>query len=397
MKKVRKQFLVFGQPLIEQAEINEVVDSLQKAWLGTGPKVHQFEDDFKKYKGIPYAAAVNSCTAALHLSCLAVDLKPGDEVITTAMTFCATINAIIHSGATPVLVDIDPSLNIDASKIEQKITPKTKAILVMHFAGRPCAMKEIQAIAKKHHLKIIEDCAHAIESEYHGQKTGTIGDLGCFSFYSTKNIVTGEGGMVVGRDPAIMNRIKIMALHGLSADAWQRFSDSGYKHYYVEELGFKYNMMDLQAAIGLHQLKRIENYRQKRRKIWETYMNAFSDLDAGLPPLPEPNTQHAYHLFSIRISKNRHGLSRDEFLTAMTKANIGVGVHYLSIPEHPFYQKTFGWKAQDYPKARLYGQETVSLPLSPKLTDEDVDDVVNAVIDILAKSGSRITQNSFKK
>jgi dTDP-4-amino-4,6-dideoxygalactose transaminase len=388
MTMARKQFLTFGQPLIEQAEIDEVVDSLRKAWLGTGPKVHQFERDFKEYKGAPYAAAVNSCTAALHLSCLAVGLKPGDEVITTAMTFCATINAIIHSGATPVLVDIDKSLNLDASKIEQKITPKTRAILVVHFAGRPCAMNEIQAVAKKHKLKVIEDCAHAIESEYHGQKTGTIGDLGCFSFYSTKNIVTGEGGMVIGRDQAMIDRIKIMALHGLSADAWKRFSDAGYKHYYVEELGFKYNMMDLQAAIGLHQLKRVEAYWQKRLEIWDIYMKAFKDLNVGLPPVPEPNTRHAYHLFSIRISKDRHGISRDEFLSHMTKANIGVGVHYLALPEHPFYQKTFGWNTRDYPQACAYGQETVSLPISPKLTAQDVDDVVNAVVDTVSKGKS---------
>jgi len=249
---MRSSMLVFGQPDIREEDINEVVDSLRKSWLGTGPKVHQFENDFAKYKDVSYCVAVNSCTAALHLACRALDLKPQDEVITSAMTFCATINAIIHSGATPVLADIDPTtLNIDPQQIEKKITKKTKAILLIHFAGRPCAMDEILRIAKEHHLAIIEDCAHAIESEYKGQRTGTFGDFGCFSFYATKNITTGEGGIVISHHEDLINKIKIMALHGMSNDAWRRFSDKGYKHYYVVDRGFKYNMMDIQAAIGI--------------------------------------------------------------------------------------------------------------------------------------------------
>lgn len=383
---MRDKLLVFGQPLIEQAEIDEVIDSIKKAWLGTGPKVRQFEADFARYKEIPYSAAVNSCSAAMHLSCIALGLKKGDEIITTAMTFCATVNAIIHAGATPVLADIDPeTLNISALEIEKKITSKTKALIVVHFAGRPCDMDAIMDIATRHHLYVIEDCAHAIESEYKCKKTGTIGDLGCFSFYSTKNIVTGEGGMVVGRNEALINRIKILALHGMSADAWSRFSDKGYKHYYVQEAGFKYNMMDLQAAFGIHQLKRIEQYWRKRQKIWGQYMETFKDLPIGLPAPIEKDIRHAYHLFTIRINENDAGIDRDAFLEKMTIAKIGTGIHYLSIPEHPFYKKQYGWNKADFPNALSYGRQTISLPISPKLTAQDTQDVIEAVTKIIGK------------
>lgn len=376
----RQSFIVFGQPCIAQDEIDEVVDSLKNAWLGTGPKVTQFENDFAVYKGIPYAAAVNSCTAGLHLCCVALNLQPGDEVITTPMTFCATVNAIIHSGATPVLADINPeTLNIDPYQIKEKITPRTKAIIPVHFAGRACEMGSIMQIAREHRLVVIEDCAHAIETELGGEKAGTFGDFGVFSFYSTKNIVTGEGGMVISKNPDAIQRIRKLSLHGMSIDAWQRFSQTGYKHYYVEEAGFKYNMMDLQAAIGIHQLKKVDEYWQRRKQIWETYMDAFEGLPVGLPAPVEPKFRHAYHLFTIRVNKDKTGISRDEFLEAITVNGIGVGVHYLSIPEHPYYQQTFGWHPDDYPNAAAYGRETVSLPISAKLTEEDVHRIVNAV------------------
>jgi len=380
----RQSFIVFGQPCIAQDEIDEVVDSLKNAWLGTGPKVTQFENDFAVYKGIPYAAAVNSCTAGLHLCCVALNLQPGDEVITTPMTFCATVNAIIHSGATPVLADINPeTLNIDPYQIKEKITPRTKAIIPVHFAGRACEMGSIMQIAREHRLVVIEDCAHAIETELGGEKAGTFGDFGVFSFYSTKNIVTGEGGMVISKNPDAIQRIRKLSLHGMSIDAWQRFSQTGYKHYYVEEAGFKYNMMDLQAAIGIHQLKKVDEYWQRRKQIWETYMDAFEGLPVGLPAPVEPNSRHAYHLFTIRLNKDLTGISRNEFLEAMTISGIGVGVHYLSIPEHPYYQRTFGWHPDDYPNATAYGRETVSLPISAKLTEADVERVIGAVYSII--------------
>jgi dTDP-4-amino-4,6-dideoxygalactose transaminase len=375
-----ERFLVFAAPAIEDAEIEEVVASLKSGWLGSGPKVARFESDFAAYKGGPYAIALNSCTAALHLSLLAANLQPGDEVITTALTFCSTVNAIIHSGATPVLADIDPqTMNIDHSQVEAKITSKTKVILPVHFAGRPCNMDVLGKIAERYGLRVIEDCAHAIETEYKGGKAGTFGDFGCFSFYVTKNIITGEGGMVLTRREDDAARIKILALHGMSKDAWQRFSDEGYKHYYVVGCGFKYNMMDLQAAIGIHQLKRADRLWHRRKAIWKSYDEAFTDLPLKLPAEPEPQTRHAYHLYTILVDETQTGISRDDFLSAMTAHNIGVGVHYLSIPEHPFYQQSFGWKPDDFPKAKRIGRQTVSLPLSAKLSDEDVGDVIEAV------------------
>ncbi|GCE61918.1 DegT/DnrJ/EryC1/StrS family aminotransferase [Microcystis aeruginosa] len=380
----RDRFLVFGAPAIEEAEIKEVVASLESGWLGTGPKVAQFEKDFGEYKGVAHAVAVNSCTAALHLSILAAGLKPGDEVVTTPMTFCATVNAIIHAGAIPILADIDPkTMNIDPAQVAGKITSKTKAILPVHFAGRPCNMDALGEIVQEYNLTLIEDCAHAIETEYKGQKAGTFGDFGCFSFYVTKNIVTGEGGMVLCRREEDAARIKMLALHGMSRDAWKRFGDEGYKHYYVLECGFKYNMMDLQGAIGIHQLQRVELYWRRRQEIWQRYNEAFAGLPIGLPAEPEPDTRHAYHLYTILIGETKVAISRDEFLGAMTANNIGVGVHYLSIPEHPYYQQAFGWKPEDYPEAMRIGRQTVSLPLSAKLTNEDVADVIMAVKSII--------------
>lgn len=380
----RDNFLVFGAPAIEDDEIQEVVASMKSGWLGTGPKVARFEADFAKYKNVNYTVAVNSGTAALHLSLLAAGLESKDEVITTPMTFCATINAIIHAGATPILADVDPAtINIDPEKVEEKITSKTKAILPVHFAGRPCKMDALGAIAKRHNLKIIEDCAHAIETEYKGHKVGTFGDFGCFSFYVTKNVITGEGGMVISSNEENFSRIKILALHGMSKNAWKRFSDKGYKHYYVVECGFKYNMMDLQAAIGIHQLKRVEDNWQRRQEIWQAYNKSFRDLPISLPAPIEPDTRHAYHLYTILIDDRIAGMSRDEFLKIMTAHNIGVGVHYLSIPEHPYYQEKFRWKQKNYPNAMRIGRQTVSLPMSAKLTDEDVEHIIGAVQNIL--------------
>ncbi|MGN6382402.1 MAG: DegT/DnrJ/EryC1/StrS family aminotransferase [Dyella sp.] len=381
-------FLIFGSPLIEQAEIDEVVSCMKSAWLGTGPRVAQFERDFAAYQALTpvQVAAVNSCTAALHVSMVAAGLEPGSEVITTPMTFCASINAIIHAGLTPVLADVDHlTQNIDPAAIEAAITPRTRAILPVHFAGRPCEMDAIMKIAHKHNLVVIEDCAHAIETEYRGKKAGTFGDFGCFSFYATKNVVTGEGGMIIGRDEKNIARAKVLALHGMSKDAWHRFGDQGYKHYQVVEAGFKYNMMDLQAAIGIHQLARVEKNWIRRGIIWRRYMEAFADLPISLPATPAPDTKHAHHLFTIMIDEARCGISRDAFLDAMNALRIGTGVHYLAVPEHPYYQQRFGWIPEQWPNAMHIGRQTVSLPMSPKLSEEDVTRVVNAVRQILAR------------
>ncbi|HEX6883508.1 MAG TPA: DegT/DnrJ/EryC1/StrS family aminotransferase [Planctomycetota bacterium] len=381
----RERFLVFGKPTIEEPEIAEVVDSLRKGWLGTGPKVARLERDFAAYRGAPQAVAVHSCTAALHLSLLAAGLEPGDEVITTPLTFCATVNAILHAGATPVLADVERStMNLDPERVEAALTPRTRALLPVHFAGRPCAMDALTDIARRKGLVLIEDCAHAIESEYHGTPAGRFGDFGCFSFYATKNMTTGEGGMVLTRDEEHAARLKVLALHGMSKDAWKRFSDEGYKHYQVVELGFKYNMMDQQAAIGLHQLPRLERWLTRREAVWQAYDRAFADLPVELPAPAERDTRHARHLYTLLVDEARAGISRDGFLNAMTERNIGVGVHYLSIPEHPYYRQRFGWKPESFPHAMEIGRRTVSLPLSAGLDDEDVADVIAAVQGVLA-------------
>jgi dTDP-4-amino-4,6-dideoxygalactose transaminase len=375
----KDKFLIFGSPCIGEDEINEVVATLRSGWIGTGPKVAKFENQFASYINSPHAVAVNSCTAALHLSLLALKLEPGSEVITSPLTFCATVNSIIHAGLKPVLADVDPvTMNIDPSEIERKITSKTRVILPVHFAGRPCDMDSIMSIATKHNLYVIEDCAHSIEGEYKGEKTGTFGQFGCYSFYVTKNVITGEGGMICCKDPEMAACVKILALHGMSADAWKRFSDEGYKHYFVVDSGFKYNMMDLQAAIGIHQLKQVEQFYQRRKVIWNHYLSAFKSIPIGLPAPEEPQTRHALHLFTVMIDEKKCGITRDSFLSEMTYNNIGVGVHYLSMPEHPFYQSRFGWSPDDYPHACKIGRQTVSLPISPRLSDSDLNDVVEA-------------------
>jgi dTDP-4-amino-4,6-dideoxygalactose transaminase len=377
---VRDSFLGFGTPLIEDAEINEVVESLRAGWLVTGPKVARFEAMFQQYIGAQHARAVNSCTAALHLSLLVSGIKPGDEVITTPMTFCATVNTIVHAGATPVLVDCDrDTLLIDPQRIEDAITPRTRAIVPVHLCGRPCNMDAIMDIAARHNLIVIEDAAHAIETVYKGRKIGNIGHLTAFSFYATKNVVTGEGGMVTTNNSDFADKIKVYALHGMSKDAWKRFSKEGYKHYQVVFPGFKYNMMDLQAALGLHQLGRVDRNLQRRNSIWKMYNDAFAQLPIQLPAPDEPDTVHGRHLYPLMVDKDRSGVTRDEFLQRLHEMNIGAGVHYIGVHLHPYYQDRFGYQPEDFPNATWVSDRTVSIPFSPKLTDGDVADVIAAV------------------
>lgn len=381
---MRKKFLVFGNPIIEESEINEVVDSLRAGWPGTGPKVKKFEGMFRDYKGSKFAVALNSCTASLHLSLLAIGIRPGDEVIVPTMTFTATASTVIHAGGKPVFADCEKdTMNISPSEIEKKITERTKAIIPVHFAGRACNMDAIMNIAKRHKLKVIEDCAHAIETEYRGQKAGTFGDLGCFSFYVTKNIITGEGGMVATDSEEYAEKIKMLGLHGMSKDAWKRFGSSGYKHYEIMYPGYKYNMMDIQAAIGIHQLPRVDKYWIRRREIWDRYNEAFKNLPVFIPAPAEENTRHAFHLYTLLINIDRIKITRDEFLDKMTAKNIGVGVHYIALHLHPYYKEEFGYAKGDFPNAEWISKRTVSLPLSAKLTDSDVGDVIEAVVEIL--------------
>lgn len=389
MRRRREDLLVFGAPEIGEAEITSVIEVMRSGWLGSGPRVAAFEEAFARYKntGADRVAAVSSCTAALHLSMVAVDLQPGDEVIVPALTFCATINAIVHAGAMPVLVDVDPrTMNIDPASVEAAITPRTRALMPVHFAGRACEMDALMDIAARHSLLVIEDCAHAIETTYRGRPAGTIGDFGCFSFYATKNLTTGEGGMVLAKDVGRIERIKRLALHGLSKDAWRRFGDRGFVHYDAQECGFKYNMMDLQAAIGLCQLERIEAGWQRRQEIWERYQQSFAPLAVERPAAFDDHSRHGLHLFTLLIDEAAAGLDRDAFLDRMLDLKIGTGVHYRAIPEHRYYRECFGWRVEDYPNAWRIGQQTVSLPLSPRLSDEDVESVIDAVREVVGPS-----------
>ncbi len=326
------------------------------------------------------AAALNSCTAALHLSLLAAGVGPGDEVVTPALTFCAAANTILHTGATPVLADVDlVSMNLDAASLKASLSSRTKAVVPVHFAGRPCEMDELLAVANAHGLAVIEDCAHAVEARYRDQPVGTLGNFGCFSFYATKNLTTGEGGMLLARDPGQMPRIKRLALHGLTEDAWQRYAPGGFQHYDVVECGFKYNMMDLQAAIGLRQLLRVEQAWARRQAIWQRYLAAFADLPVVLPAPVAPHLRHGHHLFTLLLDEAVCGMGRDEFLRRMTASGVGVGVHYRALGEHPYYQQRLGWRPEQTPVATAIGRQTASLPLGPGLTEAMVDQVIAAV------------------
>jgi len=382
---MRSSFLVFGSPAIEESEVEAVVKTMRSGWLGTGPRVGEFESTFRAYTGARHALALNSCTAGLHLTLMCLELKPGDEVITTPLTFCATANAVIHAGGRPVFADVEPgTMNIDPAKIEAAITPKTRAIIPVHFAGRPCNMDAIMDIAQRHNLPVIEDAAHATESVYKGRKIGNIADATVFSFYVTKNIVTGEGGMVTTNRQDWADRIKVLGLHGMSKDAWKRYSDDGFKHYDVLYPGFKYNMMDLQAAIGVEQMKRVGPYHARRQAIWAAYNKAFANLPLILPAAPEANTVHALHLYTPLLDISKVKMTRDEFQGRLHERNIGTGVHFIALHLHSYYRKTFGLKPDDFPNARFVSERTLSLPLSAKLTDADVQDVVDAVRSSLA-------------
>lgn len=379
-----RHYIVFGKPDIGEDEIAEVVDSLRSGWIGKGPKTARFEEEFRKYKGAGFAVGVNSCTAALHVSLLAAGIGPGDEVITTCMTFCSTVNAIIHTGAKPVIVDCLASCQcIDPEAIEARITPRTRAIIPVHFAGNACDMDSIMAIATKHGLIVIEDCAHAIETLYKGKHVGTFGTFGCFSFYVTKNMATAEGGMIITNDASYVDRLQSISLHGMSADAWKRFTDNGYRHYQVVAAGFKYNMFDLQAALGIHQLKGLEKKWERRFERWKRYHEELANLPIGLPAEPLPHVRHAYHLFSVTLEEGNSPVSRDRFLWLMHDRGIGTGVHYQSLAVHPFYQQTFGWQTHDYPNSQRFGASTVSIPFSAAVSDEEVDYVLKTIRDIL--------------
>jgi dTDP-4-amino-4,6-dideoxygalactose transaminase len=378
---------VFGRPAIGEDEIREVEATLRSGWIGTGPRVAQFQEEFRQYIGTKHALALNSCTAALHLAMIAAEVGPGDEVITTPLTFAATANSIVHTGATPVFADVDrQSQNLDPDAIAAAITPRTRAIIPVHFAGRPCAMDAILELARRHGLKVIEDAAHAIETLDHGRHAGAIGDAGCFSFYVTKNLVTGEGGMVTTDDDEAAATIETYGLHGLSRGAWKRYGDEGFVHYEVLHPGFKYNMTDLQAALGLHQIRKLPAYAAIRRRIWEQYDAAFADLPLETPAPEDPGTRHARHLYTILLDLERLAVSRDAIVEQLKREGIGTGIHFLSLHLHPYYRDRFGFAPEAFPNAQDISRRTISLPLSGGLQDQDVADVIAAVRKVLLRN-----------
>ena len=381
-----RKFIKFGSPCIGPKETNLMQKVLKGKWIGTGPLVQKFEKNFAKYKKSKFSVSVNSCTAALHLSLITLGLKKGDEIITTPMTFASTINSILLAGCTPIISDINKeTLNIDENLIEKKITKKTKALLIVHFAGLPCNMKKILQITKKYNLKLIEDCAHAIESEYENKKIGNFGDTGCFSFYSNKNITTGEGGMIITNNKKLTEKLKVLRLHGLSRDAWKRFlpdlapvkKDSFL--YDVKYTGYKYNMIDLQAAMGVCQLSKINTMWKKRKKIYNNYLRAFKDLPVFFQKPIKCNFKHAYHLFVMVFDKKKTKKNRNDLIEFLRKKKIGASVHYRSVTEMSNYRKILNWKNTQAPISCYVGRNTISLPLYPDLSLKDQKYIISEV------------------
>lgn len=381
----RQEFLVFGSPAIGEAEITEVVATLRSGWLGTGPRVQRFEADFRAYVGCAHAVALNSCTAGLHLALEVLGIGPGDEVITTPLTFSATANVIVHVGATPVFADVDlRTMNLDPEAVARAVTPRTKAILPVHLAGRPCEMNALLEVAQRHGLAVVEDAAHAIEARYRGRPIGSIGDLTAFSFYVTKNLVTGEGGMLTTNNGAWAEEIRVKALHGISQDAWKRYSAAGFQPYDTLFPGYKYNMTDIQAAIGIHQLARLEANLAVRERHWRRYNEAFAGHPLLTTPAPpDPRDRHARHLYTVLLDTDRAGMTRNDFIVRLKAENIGTGIHFTPLHLHSYYAKTFGFTRGQFPVAEFIGDRTVSLPLSAKLTDDDMEDVIAAVLRVL--------------
>ena len=387
---IRQEFLPFHRPSIGEEEIREVEDTLRSGWITTGPKTKRFEEEFRRYIGCGHALAVSSCTAGLHLALVASGVGRGDEVVTTPYTFAATGEVILQVGARPVFVDVcEGGFNMDPERIREAVTSRTKAIIPVHFAGEPCRMEEIIQVAREHDLVVVEDAAHALGAEYDGRKVGTIGDITAFSFYATKNITTAEGGMVTTDDPDIADKISILSLHGISRDAWKRYSSEGSWYYEVLYAGYKYNMTDVQAAMGLHQLRKLPDFLKVREEYVRMYDEGFGDMpEVVLPPRPR-NGRHAWHLYVIRLRLEMLEIGRNEFVEALRAENIGTSVHFIPLHLHPYYRETFGFGWGDFPNAEDAYKRAISLPLYPEMTPEDVEDVIRAVRKVVMENRKR--------
>lgn len=377
----------FHKPYITDDEIDEVVDSLRSGWLTMGPKTHRFEKEFAGYIGSRHAIAVNSCTAALHLALKAINLKPGDEVIIPTMTFTATGEVVCYFNAKPVIVDVEKKThNLEITKIEEAITTNTRAIIPVHYAGQPCDMNEIMEIAKKYNLHVIEDAAHAFPSKYKGHIIGTIGDITCFSFYATKTLTTGEGGMVTTENDEWAEKMKMLRLHGISQDAWKRHSDEGSWYYEVIEAGYKYNMTDIQAGLGLAQLKKLEWMWKRRKEIAEKYTEAFKSLEEIITPFVKPDRVSAWHLYVIKLNLEALKIDRAGFIEELKDRGIGTSVHFIPLHRHPFYRDTFDYRAEDFPNAEWVYERIISLPIYPGMTNKQVNRVIESVIEVIKEN-----------
>ncbi|MBQ9957690.1 MAG: DegT/DnrJ/EryC1/StrS aminotransferase family protein [Clostridia bacterium] len=382
----RNEFLPFCKPCYDEEEINAVTDVIKSGWWTKGNVTKEFERIFADYVGAKYAVAVNSCTAAMHLALLAKGIGEGDEVISTPMTFCSTINNIVHVGAKPVLVDVDAKTGlIDVDKIEAAITDKTKAIIPVHYAGRCCDMDKINAIAKKHNLFVLEDAAHGLSTEYKGKRIGGQGNTAAFSFYVTKNISTAEGGMLTTDDPEVYEKASILSLHGMSKDAWARYGDKCDWHYEIEEPGFKYNITDIASALGIEQMKKLDDMQKIRDEYVEIYNNALDKIN-GIDYLKDNDfCKSSNHLYIINIDNSKFDITRDDFINILRDCNIGTSVHFIPIFLHPFYKDLLGYKKGDFPVSEKLFDGIISLPLFPSMTREDVIYVTEVLREIAEK------------
>jgi dTDP-4-amino-4,6-dideoxygalactose transaminase len=383
--KKRETFLPYALPCWDETEIAAVTDAIKSNWWSKGPKTIAFEERFAEFVGAKYAVAMNSCTAALHIALLARGIGPGDEVITTPFTFCSTANVIVHCGATPVFADVDEKTGcIDPDAVERAVTEKTKAVIAVHYGGQPCDMDRLEAIAKKHDLFILEDAAHAVCTTYKGRKVGSMHTT-AFSFYATKNVATGEGGMLTTDDAEIAERARVLTSHGMSRNAWNRYAKGGSWRYEVEFAGFKYNMTDIQAALGMCQLDRIDLMQRLRRKFAGIYHEELAGVRGVSLPQPPDYGENAWHLYVIRVDKDKLDIDRDEFIEELTALNIGTSVHFIPVHLQPFYKNTFGTKPGDYPVTERIFEKIISLPLYPSMSEEDVRYVAAAVREISEK------------
>lgn len=388
---MRSTFLAYSLPWITEAEIAEVADSLRSGWVTTGPKTKRFEQDFASHAGAAHAIAVSSCTAGLHLILSALGVAPGDEVIVPTLTFCATANVVAHLGARPVLVDVDSHGLIDPEAVERAISPQTKAIIPVHYAGQACDLDRLEALAAPLGIPLVEDAAHAAGSEYKGRRIGTHGKAAAFSFYATKNMTTGEGGMITTQDPALALHLRRLSLHGMSRDAWKRYSESGSWFYEVLEPGFKCNMTDIQSSLGIHQLRRLEEFNSRRRTLAAFYARELAEFRDVLElPSELPGRKHTYHVYPVIVDEQRLGLSRAAFIERLREERIGASVHFIPLHRHPYYQATYGYHPASFPNAERLYRGLVSLPLYPKMTDADASDVVAAVRTIVGDARTRV-------